>query len=39
MLDFFDEQMNKECEDYLESGELFECMDSDDIENWMEDDD
>jgi hypothetical protein len=40
MIDFFyDDEMNRECQEYIESGEFFEGMDSDDIENYMEDDD
>ena len=39
MIDFYDDEMNRECQEYIESGEFFEGMDSDDIENWMEDDD
>ena len=39
MMDWYDEEANRECEKYIESGEFFEGMDSDDIQNWMEDDD
>ena len=39
MIDWEDEEMNRECEEYIRSGEYFEGMDKDDIQNWMEDDD
>lgn len=39
MIDWQDEETTREAEEYLESGELFEGMDSDDITNWYEDDD
>lgn len=39
MYDWQDEETNREAEEYLESGEFFEGMDSDDITNWYEDDD
>lgn len=38
MIDWYDDE-EQERNEYMESGEFFEGMDSDDIENWFEDDD
>lgn len=37
IMEFFDEDMQRELEEYDESGEFFENMDQDEIEDWYED--
>lgn len=37
-MEFYDEEMEKEFQEYQDSGEFFENMDQDEIEDWYEGD-